>query len=239
MTKKYFYDDDPITGAIIESKLAERDRLVAELEELKQRRKAQRLKMEDVGIATLWDANDEHSVDKELQAVREHKVKPDNFEKKLYRYHNDQTVYFENSSDLFEPLESTEPKKDLVVNVGLAIICQYIAGKSTRYFTDYASGTGTTMEKPSDIRLASENARVSLITKGYVEPIGTSVKFTGKFDTFLPSATITEGGVFDSSVANAGNLLFRTVYTSGSRVQHIQNKTFYSLFQNIVLISVT
>lgn len=189
---------------------------------------------DDIAVATLWDKRDEEGIDKLLAKVRVGDVHPNSFEEKLQRYHNDQTLPRE-----FEPLEQTPPKHDLVVNSGLTRIAQLVTGKSSTIFSHFASGTGIATERPADYRLASENYRVAMLSSGFMEAVGIAMKFVGKFPSSLSSATITEGGVFDASAINAGTLLFRTLYPSSSRFQHIQNRTFYSLMQTINQVSVT
>jgi hypothetical protein len=191
-------------------------------------------KYDDVAVATLWDQRDEERIDKELTKVRMGQIPPDSFEDRLMRYYNDQTLPRE-----FEPLEQSEPKHDLVVNAGLVRIAQLVTGKSSTYFTFFASGTGIASERPADIRLSAENFRVSMLSSGFVEAVGTAMKFVGKFPSFLPSATITEGGAFDIGTQNFGTMLFRTLYPSSARFGHIQSRTFYSLMQSINQVSVT
>jgi hypothetical protein len=194
----------------------------------------QAMRYDDVAIATLWDKSDEERIDKELALIRDGKLPADTFESKLTRYHNDQTLPRES-----EPLEQTEPKHDLVVNAGLVRIAQLVTGKSSAYFNHFASGTGVALERPSDVRLAGENFRVSMVSSGFIEAVGTVMKFTGKFPSFLPNALITEGGVFDFGEPHSGTMLFRTLYPTTSRIDHIQGRTFYSLMQSINQVSVT
>jgi hypothetical protein len=187
---------------------------------------------EDIGFAVLWDARDEKQTDRILHKIRTGELPADTLENKLYRYYNDQTV------DI-EPIEMTDPKGDLTVNSGLIRIAQLVTGKSNATFNSYASGTGIAAERASDVRLSSENWRVSMISSGYVESVGTVMKFAGKFPTTTPSATITEGGVFDTGAANSGTMLFRTLYPSSAIFSHQQGKTYYSLLQSINQVSVT
>ena len=196
---------------------------------------------DDLAISTLWDKTDEARFDKELAGIRAGKIPADSFEQKLMRYYNDQTVhyFYEEPTHRFEPLDMSEPKHDLVVNSGLVRIAQLVTGRSTAYFTFFASGTGVATERPSDFRLAAENHRVSMFTSGFVEAVGTAMKFVGKFPSSLPSALITEGGAFDIGTPTFGTMLFRTLYPEGSRIEHIAGKTFYSLMQTINQVSVT
>ena|SRR5688500_15086900 len=220
------------------------------------RKKSESLKYDDIAIAALWDISDSQRMDRELYRVRQGILHPDTFEHKLLRYYNDQTVYFDSENTrLFEPLEltdpydnetttfnpiaQTDPKHDLVTNSGLVAIAQLVTGKRTNYFTFFAAGTGTAIERPSDVRLSAETLRVSMPSTGYVDAVGTTMKFAAKFPPFMNTATITEGAVFDLCNPNSGVMLFRTVYSQGAKVEHIQNRTFFSLLQTINQISVS
>jgi len=205
---------------------------------------------DDVVIASLWDYNDEQAVNKILHRVREGKLSADTFEQKLTRHYNDQTVYFDTDSYLsrfFEPLENfllkpkkvTEPKHDLVTNSGMIRVAQLLAGQSNAIFNTMASGTGETSERASDTTLSAENWRVSMISSGYIQPVGIVIKYAGKFPSVVPSATISEFGAFDSVASNAGTMFFRTVLPSGAGIEHTQNRTFYSCLESISQVSVT
>jgi hypothetical protein len=171
-------------------------------------------------------------VDKMLHKIRNQQIPADTFENKLMRYYNDQ------STDI-EPIIIGEPKTDLVVNNGLIRIAQLVVGKSNAVFNSYASGTGTSVERASDSGLSNENWRVSLLTSGYAEAMGTTMRFAGKFPTTMPGATITEGGVFDTGAAFSGTMLFRTLYPSSSFAVHIEGRDFVTLTQSINQVSIT
>jgi len=202
-----------------------------------------RIGWDDVCLNAVWDADgeDEHLVAKEFLDIQSGKVSSDTFERKLLRKLDGESVRFgdSNSSPLFEPVKVTEPKHDLVVYTGSIRIAELVVGKSSQYFTLYAAGTSIAPEKPSDSRLGAEVYRVSMITDGYSEAAGIVMRFAGKFPTFMPSATITEGGVFDTGGTNEGVMLFRTVFPQESWLSHVQSRTFVTLSQSISQISVS
>jgi hypothetical protein len=195
--------------------------------------------MEDVGYPVLWDVSDEADCDNELFKIRERQLHPDTFDSKIERCFNDQTSRWDKSGRLIEPLVIGDKKQDLVVNSGLIRIARLVTGKESTYFTYFASGTGVAIERPSDVILSSENYRVSMQSSGFVEAVGTVMKFVGKFPSFLPTAYITEGGAFDIGTTNGGTMLFRTLYPTSSRIEHNTGKTFYSLMQSINQVSIT
>lgn len=198
--------------------------------------------LQDIGQCALWSAGaDERLVEKEFLDIKTGKTGSDSFEKKLARRFNGESVRFGDSNALpeFCPLKVSDKKVDLVSYTGMIRIAELVVGKSSQYFTLYACGTSIAPEKPSDSRLGAENYRVSMITDGYSEAAGIVMRFAGKFPTFMPSATITEGGVFDSGGTDEGVMLFRTVFPQESWLTHVLGRTFVTLSQSISQISVS
>lgn len=191
----------------------------------------------DSCLNALWDKTDEKRVDHEIFLIGDRRI-PVNFDERLERVWNDQTARFDDGR-LFEPLVVTPRKYDMVVNPGLIRIAQLVTGKSSQYFTYFASGTGTAEERISDNRLSAENYRVSMISDGFAEPVGTAMKFAGKFPNVVPTATITEGGVMDFGEIGKGTMLFRTLYPQESRLPHVQYRSFYTLTQTISQVPIT
>lgn len=153
----------------------------------------------------------------------------DNFEHKLERTYNDKTV-----KD-FEPLYVTK-KVDKVVNTGFTRIAELVVGESVEFFNTYACGTGTTTAYVGDTTLETEIARVAIDTSGYATASGAIIKYGAYFATGVPSASISESGVFDNSVSGA--MLFRTVYPASKVIVHTQNSTFFTLSHAIYQSSV-
>ena len=91
---------------------------------------------------------------------------------------------------------------------------QAIHRKSTRAFTHYEGGTGTAPKSSRDVRLQGSRFRVSMITDGFAQPAGSSMKFAGKMPYTAPMAIISEAGVFDSAIGST--MFFRTVFLLSS-----------------------
>jgi hypothetical protein len=194
------------------------------------------LGLSDVGRNALWSKSDDLDVTIEFHKIRQGILGPESFEEKLERSYNDQSVHFD-SGRLFEPLKITDRKYDLVTLSGMSAITSWLAGNRTATFTHYAGGTGSKEEDASDTRLQNEHYRVSMITDGYSEQSGAAVKFAGKFPFIAPTATVTEGGVFDKAIR--GVMLFRTVFPPEQQIPHTQYQTFYTLTQTISMVSIT
>ena len=177
------------------------------------------IKYEDYCINALWNTEDEHLFENLFYLIQAGRLNPDEFEHRLERAYNDQTVRFEDGR-VFDPVIVTPRKYDMITFTGVIRIAQLVTGRSSQYFTFFASGTGVSEEKLSDSRLQAENFRVSMVSDGFAEPAGIVMKFAGKFPYTVPTATITEGGVFDLGTLNEGAMLFRTVYPVESRIPH-------------------
>ena len=191
---------------------------------------------EDVAVNAVWDKNDGHKIDKEFALIRCGKIPP-TFQDKLNRARDDQTVYFEHGAcDRFEPIHVTEPKYDLVTLGGMFLMGQLLCGKTTRFLTHYAAGTGVKAESRADTTLTSEHHRVSMITDGFAEPQGSSMKLGGKFPVTMSSATIYEGASFNQAVG--GVMYHRTAFTEKNKAIHTANQTNITLSQTISFISV-
>jgi hypothetical protein len=199
------------------------------------RHKKAKLGIEDVARNAVWDKNDGPALDKEFKQIRAGKIAPD-FQDKLARAFNDQTVRWDSTGRLMEPFHVTDEKRDLVTLGGMFLMGQLLCGKTTRFLTHYAGGTGVKAESRADTRLVQEHARVSMLTDGFAEPQGSSMKLGGKFSPTVASATIYEGGSFNQ--ASGGTMYHRTAFTEKNRIVHTANQTNFTLSQTISFISI-
>jgi len=84
--------------------------------------------------------------------------------------------------------------------------------------------------------LVSEHARVSMVTDGFREPQGSSIKLGGRFSVSMVSATLYEGGSFNQAIG--GVMYHRTAFNDKNKVVHTQNQTTSTLSQTISFISI-
>lgn len=189
----------------------------------------------DVARNATWRIEDGPLIDREFKLIRQGKIKPD-FQEKLERAYNDQTVRWAWLSKPFEPEHVTDEKVDLVTLSGMNLQAQLLCGKTTAALTHYACGTGTKGESRSDQALVAEHARVSMITDGVREPGGSSMKLSGRFSPTMASATIYEGGSFNQAVG--GVMYHRTEFNEKNKIVHTQNQTNSTLSQTISFISI-
>lgn len=204
--------------------------------------------IKDYSIGAVWSVKDYDYIQKKYANIRAAKAnrKIDDeddethikliceFERFLVRKLLDQTAYDERYNKYVEPIQ-IEYKEDLVTNQGLARMASLITGESTRIYTHYAAGIGNRPENRADTALNLEISRVSLVTTGYATAAGSSIKFSGTFPTGAPTSLVAEGGVFDTAVA--GNMLFRTVYSTP--LIHTRFETIFTLTQTIVFSTVS
>jgi len=161
------------------------------------------------------------------------------FEKKLERVLNDQTT-----GPDFEPLHVGKAGNK-VVNDGMLRIAEFTTnslGMNTQLFTGsgvyvtIASGTGTIPVSSADSELQFENARVQFGAEGFSLAAGTVMRFGGFFSPSIPSATISESGVFDDFTA--GIMLYRTVYNPADQAVHVLDQDYYTISHAIYQQSV-
>lgn len=194
-------------------------------------------RLEDHGIATCWDVKDGERILKTIRKISLAKEKKDHMtalklglmlDRNFERLSNDQTATDDDGYTL-EPYD-VGSSDDLVTNGGLARVAALATGDSDKFFSHFASGTGTKGENRADRELDEENARVPFGQLGYQLGAGTSMKFVGFFPTTTESALITEGAVFDNE--EEGQMLFRTKYNT--TLTHIKHETVYALSQSIL-----
>jgi len=194
-----------------------------------------------------WDISDIDNTKKffelvdALKSIRDQRCISlvESFENKLDRVYNDQTTGLD-----FEPIHVGK-SRNKVVNDGMLRIAEFTTnslGLNTQLFTGsgvyvtIASGTGTIPVYSSDSELQFENARVQFGAEGFSLAAGTVMRFGGFFSPSIPSATISESGVFDDFTA--GVMLYRTVYNPADQAVHVLDQDYYTISHAIYQQSV-
>jgi hypothetical protein len=179
---------------------------------------SQTLQHVDVNRAALFDKADAAYVRRQLSAGR-----LDAFNARLERLLAGQTAYDDLAHRRLEPLQ-VRKKVDLVVTTGLQRLAKLATGKTTASFTHIACGTGTNAESAGDTALQAEVRRIACTDRF---DSGTSMKFSGFFDSTTATGSYTEFGIFDA--AGGGNMFSRTVFSPA--INHTQNSTVFVLTQ--------
>jgi hypothetical protein len=121
--------------------------------------------------------------------------------------------------------------KNLIVNVGIALVAGLVDGSQTLYINAMAVGTGTTAAAVTDTALGTEVMRVAtsnaLVTTSVAND---TAQFTGTFN-FTASYAITEEGLFNSTTASSGVMLSHQVFAainvvSGDSIQFVHKIQF-------------
>lgn len=174
----------------------------------------------DVNRAALFDKSDAEYVQRQLYHDRF-----DSFNERLDRALNDQTAFDDLAKRHLEPLQ-VRKKIDLVVTVGLQQLAKLATGKTTTSFAYIECGTGTNAEASGDTALQTPLRRIAVTDRF---DSGTSMKFSGFFDSTTATGNVTEFGLFDA--AASGNMFSRTVFTPA--ITHVNNSTVFTLTQTI------
>jgi hypothetical protein len=170
----------------------------------------------DVNRAASFSRADQGYVRRQLYRDR-----LDSFNERLDRALNDQTAFDDLAKRHLEPLE-VRKKVDLVVTAGLQRLAKLATGKTTTSFTHMACGTGTNAESAGDTALQTEVRRITVTDRF---DSGTSMKFSGFFDSTTVSGSYAEFGIFDA--AAGGNLFSRTVFSPA--ISHVQSDNVFTL----------
>lgn len=172
----------------------------------------------DVNRAALFDKSDAEYVRRQLYQDRF-----DSFNERLDRALNDQTAFDDLAKRHLEPLQ-VRKKVDLVVTVGLQQLAKLATGKTTTSFAWMECGTGTNAEASGNTALQTPLRRIAVTDRF---DSGTSMKFSGFFDSTTATGNVTEFGLFDAVAS--GNMFSRTVFTPA--LAHTQNVTVFVLTQ--------
>lgn len=178
------------------------------------------LNLLDVNRAALFAKSDAGYVRRQLYQDRF-----DSFNQRLDRKLNDQTAFDDLAKRHLEPLQ-VRKKVDLVVTAGLQRLAKLATGKTTASFTHIACGIGTNAESAGDMALQAEVRRIAVTDRF---DSGTSMKFSGFFDSTTATGAYTEFGLFDA--AASGNMLSRSVFSPA--INHTQNASVFTLTQVI------
>jgi hypothetical protein len=170
----------------------------------------------------------------QLKELRDRLV--EQFRERLRRRYNDQTVYdFDMKNRHFEP-QDVGYRYDRVLNSGMALIWEIVAGETGVPDWHFAAGTGTNDTYPDTTGLQAEVIRVAMknADTGYFVGSGTVLNASGFISESIGTFDINEVGAVDNdgSTANDANVtmadtfLFRSVFPSGDVVTHNSGTNF-------------
>jgi len=143
--------------------------------------------------------------------------------KLLERWFNDQTVR-NNNGVIIKPLQISRTF-DRVVNEGLEAIAVCISGGGDMSFPFRAIGDGAVVEAlPSDTQLSNQVNRINVndsVEGGSVSRDGSTIYSIGNHPKSVPSATITECGMFSEELPENDEMFEHSIFDTP--VVHVSN----------------
>lgn len=111
--------------------------------------------------------------------------------------------------DSEKKLKAYRHVKNLTVNIGFRTVCDMMGSGGQEAFKACAIGTGTNAPASGDTLLAAETARV---LGGYTRTADTIWKNDATFGAGVGTGSITESGLFNSTVASSETMLCRQTF---------------------------
>jgi len=185
----------------------------------------------DQSYCAVWDYHDLISIQREYDLIRNRLIPPNTLSDKLKRYWQDQTVYFQNSTRYFEPLDLRRTI-DKITNEYLSTMVKIHTGNSSD-FPDYIGvGTDNTTAKESDTDLVAELSRLNLIDSGGFADFAGHTEFYGVLFPFNQGTTdIGESGLMIGLDPTADILVCRNTYNP--KLHHDANNDAIGVNVNI------
>lgn len=202
------------------------------------------LGFKDFGYAGLWDKRDSEKIEKTLEKIRLAAAINDDatadkllndFNERLERKYQDQTVRPHQRWGEFEPLE-VGYKDDMAQKLGIHYLLKLVTMQQTVRFSYFMIGTSAVAETPFQNDLFNETIRVSLDTSGAQHAAGSALRYIGFFNDAVESNTYREGAVVDKATDAGQTLLFRSVYDTP--IVHTVSVTSVTLSQTLQFVEI-
>ena len=126
----------------------------------------------DQVYCSTWDKADKDLILEEYKQIRLGETTPNQITRKIERFYNDQTVYFDKRPIRFEPQECVRTL-DQITDNALTWLTQMHAGRSQILMSHISQGTGTTTPDRTDTTLETEVIRRPILEDGgYIDFLG-------------------------------------------------------------------
>lgn len=126
----------------------------------------------DISYLSLWPRGDYDYIAREYRKIQLGEILPDQITRKIQRYYNDQTVYYETGLKHFEPLEVTK-KIDQITDEYLNYLMLLHLGRTRQTLGYISIGTGTDPPDRTDTGLQTEVRRYHILNSGgYADFLG-------------------------------------------------------------------
>lgn len=204
-----------------------RDNLI--LQEKKWRRNIE--EQIDYAYCSTWDITDKDYILEEYKRIRLGEDTPNQITRKIERFYNDQTVYFEKGYRHFEP-ENCVRTIDQITDEHLTQITQLATGRSFVTMGYISQGTGTTDPDRTDTTLQTEVIRRPILADGgYIDFLGHNEMYGLIFAFDQPSILCSESGLHSTSSATTDIMACRNKFSPA--LNHSINSNAISI--NVVI----
>lgn len=191
-------------------------------------------------VISLWDATDSKELD--WLFARINRRSPMDYQTRLrfmegFDYQQMRYWYDQRTSAPIAPIQVTL-KKNTALDTGINRWNQIIANRSNQFFVYMASGVGTSTPFAGQMGLDAENARMSLLEDGALEPEGNIVRSVGRFSRGIPDAVVAEFGSCDEPIDPSTFGWRIAIEDPAERLDHKQDLTEYTNSHSMVSIPI-
>jgi len=131
-----------------------------------------RVNQVDISYLSLWPRGDFEYIAREYRKIALGEILPDQITRKIARYYNDQSVYYESGFRKFEPLEVVK-NIDQITDEYLTYLMQLHLGRTRQTMSYISIGTGTDPPDRTDVGLQTEVRRYHILNSGgYADFLG-------------------------------------------------------------------
>ena len=166
----------------------------------------------DYAYCSLWPVEDKDYILEEYKRIRLGEDTPNQITRKIDRFYNDQTVYYEKGYKRFEPQECTKTI-DIITDEYLTYLTQRNVGRAGTIMQYISQGTGTDTPDSTDTALTTEVLRRHILDNGgYIDFLGHSELY-GLIFTFSQSTIdCSESGLHNTNSASTDIMMCRNKY---------------------------
>lgn len=192
---------------------------------------ANRVEHVDISYLSLWAREDWPYISREYRKIALGEILPDQITRKIQRYYNDQSVYYETGFRKFEPLQVTK-KVDQILDEYLTYLMRLHIGQTRATMSYISIGTDGRAPDRTDVNLYAQVRRYHILSSGgYIDFLGHNELY-GLITPFTdPTIVCAESGLHTAKDPNADKTACRNTYSPA--ITHTQNQD--ALGVNIVI----